>query len=174
MVRDFLSKRAIMKKTVICPGSFDPVTLGHVDIITRASKMFDKVIVAVLVNMSKKPSFSIDERIALLEEVLADIPNVEIVGFSGLLADYAKQRGAHAVVKGLRAMSDFEYEFQMALTNKKLNPELDTVFLTSDSQYMYLSSSMVKQVASLGGDISYFVPASIHAQVYERLKNNGI
>lgn len=163
-----------MNTTVICPGSFDPVTLGHVDIIKRASKMFDKVIVAVLVNMSKKPSFSIEERIALLEQVLSDLPNVEIVGFQGLLADYAKERGAKAVVKGLRAMSDFEYEFQMALTNKKLNPDLDTVFLTSDSQYMYLSSSMVKQIASLGGDISYFVPEAIHAQVYERLKNNGI
>ncbi len=160
-----------MNNTVICPGSFDPVTLGHIDIIKRASKMFDKVIVAVLVNMSKTPSFTIDERIAFLEKVVGDIENVEIVGFSGLLADYAKERGAKAVVKGLRAMSDFEYEFQMALTNKKLNPELDTVFLTSDSQYMYLSSSMVKQVASLGGDISFFVPAEIHAQVYERLKN---
>ncbi len=157
---------------VICPGSFDPVTLGHIDIIKRAAKMFDKVIVAVLVNMSKTPSFTIEERIAFLETTLEGVDNVEIVGFSGLLADYAKERGAKAVVKGLRAMSDFEYEFQMALTNKKLNPELDTVFLTSDSQYMYLSSSMVKQVASLGGDISFFVPASIHAQVCERLKNN--
>lgn len=156
--------------TVICPGSFDPVTLGHIDIIRRAAKMFDKVIVAVLVNMSKQPSFTIDERISFLKTAIGDIDNVEIVGFSGLLADYAKERGAKAVVKGLRAMSDFEYEFQMALTNKKLNPELDTVFLTSDSQYMYLSSSMVKQVASLGGDISYFVPACIHAQVYDRLK----
>lgn len=156
--------------TVICPGSFDPVTLGHIDIIQRAAKMFDKVIVAVLVNMAKQPSFTIDERISFLKTAIGDIDNVEIVGFSGLLADYAKERGAKAVVKGLRAMSDFEYEFQMALTNKKLNPELDTVFLTSDSQYMYLSSSMVKQVASLGGDISYFVPACIHAQVYERLK----
>ncbi len=159
-----------MNNTVICPGSFDPVTLGHIDIIKRASKMFDKVIVAVLVNMSKTPSFTIDERIGFLEKALCDIDNVEIVGFSGLLADYAKERGAKAVVKGLRAMSDFEYEFQMALTNKKLNPELDTVFLTSDSQYMYLSSSMVKQIASLGGDISYFVPACIHEQVFERLK----
>lgn len=162
-----------MNNTVICPGSFDPVTLGHVDIIKRASKMFDKVIVAVLVNMSKTPSFSIDERIEFLRETLSDLDNVEIVGFSGLLADYAKERGAKAVVKGLRAVSDFEYEFQMALTNKKLNPELDTVFLTSDSQYMYLSSSMVKQVASLGGDISFFVPAAIHAKVYERLKNRN-
>ena len=162
-----------MNNTVICPGSFDPVTLGHIDIIKRASKMFDKVIVAVLVNMSKTPSFSIDERIALLEKVLKGVDNIEIVGFSGLLADYARERNAKAVVKGLRAMSDFEYEFQMALTNKKLNPELDTVFLTSDSQYMYLSSSMVKQIASLGGDISHFVPQCIHEQVYERLKNRS-
>ncbi len=162
-----------MNNTVICPGSFDPVTLGHVDIIKRASKMFDKVIVAVLVNMSKTPSFSTDERIAFLEKALEGIDNIEIVGFSGLLADYAKERNAKAVVKGLRAMSDFEYEFQMALTNKKLNPELDTVFLTSDSQYMYLSSSMVKQIASLGGDISFFVPKCIHEQVYERLKNRN-
>lgn len=158
-----------MNTTVICPGSFDPVTLGHVDIIKRASKMFDKVIVAVLVNMSKTPSFTIEERIGFLEKVVGDIENVEIVGFSGLLADYAKERGAKAVVKGLRAMSDFEYEFQMALTNKKLNPELDTVFLTSDSQYMYLSSSMVKQVASLGGDISFFLPECIHEEVCKRL-----
>ena len=162
-----------MNNTVICPGSFDPVTLGHVDIIKRASKMFDKVIVAVLVNMSKTPSFSIEERIAFLEKALEGVDNIEIVGFSGLLADYARERNAKAVVKGLRAMSDFEYEFQMALTNKKLNPELDTVFLTSDSQYMYLSSSMVKQIASLGGDISYFGPECIHEQVYERLKTGA-
>ncbi len=158
-----------MDNTVICPGSFDPVTLGHIDIIKRASKMFDKVIVAVLVNMSKTPSFTIEERIGFLEKAVGDIENVEIVGFSGLLADYAKERKAKAVVKGLRAMSDFEYEFQMALTNKKLNPELDTVFLTSDSQYMYLSSSMVKQVASLGGDISFFLPQCINEEVCKRL-----
>ncbi len=162
-----------METTVICPGSFDPVTLGHIDIIKRASKMFDKVIVAVLVNMAKEPSFTTQERIELLQQTIGDIENVEIVGFSGLLADYAKERGAKAVVKGLRAVSDFEYEFQMALTNKKLNSELDTVFLTSDSQYMYLSSSMVKQIASLGGDISNFVPPCIHEKVLKRLKNNG-
>ena len=162
-----------METTVICPGSFDPVTLGHIDIIKRASKMFDKVIVAVLVNMAKEPSFTTQERIELLQQTIGDIENVEIVGFSGFLADYAKERGAKAVVKGLRAVSDFEYEFQMALTNKKLNSELDTVFLTSDSQYMYLSSSMVKQIASLGGDISNFVPPCIHEKVLKRLKNNG-
>lgn len=161
-----------MSRTVICPGSFDPVTLGHVDIIKRAAKMFDKVIVAVLVNMDKTPSFTIDERISFLQEALREsgVSNIEIVGFDGLLADYAKKRGATAVVKGLRAVSDFEYEFQMALINRNLNPEFDTVFLPADSQNMYLSSSVVKQVASLGGDISNFVPACLYDKIYERLK----
>lgn len=162
-----------MPGTVICPGSFDPVTLGHTDVITRASKMFDHVIVAVLVNMSKRPSFTISERIELLKIVTAELTNVEIVGFDGLLADYAKQRNATALVKGLRAVSDFEYEFQMALTNKKLNPALETVFLTTRQEYMFLSSSIVKQVASLGGDISQFVPKSIHDIVLKRLRQGN-
>ena len=151
-----------MEKIAICPGSFDPVTLGHIDIIRRASKMFDKVIVAVLVNPSKQPSFSIQERIDFLNEATKGIDNLEIVSFDGLLASYAKEKSAVAVVKGLRAMSDFEYEFQMALTNKKLNPELETIFLTTSAQHMYLSSSMVKQVASFGGDISDFVPTCLY------------
>ncbi|MBQ9673806.1 MAG: pantetheine-phosphate adenylyltransferase [Ruminococcus sp.] len=161
-----------MKKIAICPGSFDPVTLGHVDIITRAAKMFDKVIVAVLVNPSKKPSFSINERIELLKEATADIERIEIVSFNGLLASYAKEKNAVAVVKGLRVVSDFEYEFQMALTNKKLNPELETIFLTTSARYMYLSSSMVKQVASFGGDISDFVPDCLYDKIYNRLKGD--
>lgn len=160
-------------RTVICPGSFDPVTLGHVDIITRAAKMFDHVIVAVLVNLAKDHCFSIDERIELLKKALAGIPNIEIVGFNGLLAEYAKDRNAQAVVKGLRAVSDFEYEFQMSLTNKKLNPDLETVFLTSSAEYMYLSSSIVRQVAGLGGDITNFVPAGIHDEIKERLFSKG-
>ena len=155
-----------MGKIAICPGSFDPVTLGHIDIIGRASKMFDKVIVAVLINPNKRPSFDINERIGLLSEATKGIKNIEIVSFDGLLADYAKEKNAVAVVKGLRAVSDFEYEFQMALTNKKLNPELETIFLTANSQYMYLSSSMVKQVASFGGDINDFVPASLYDKIY--------
>lgn len=156
-------------RTVICPGSFDPVTLGHVDIITRAAAMFDHVIVAVLVNLAKKPSFTIDERMEFLQKALTGVSNIEIVGFNGLLAEYAKERGAVAVVKGLRAVSDFEYEFQMSLTNKKLNPNLETVFLTSRAEYMYLSSSIVKQVASLNGDITNFVPECIHDEIKERL-----
>lgn len=159
-----------MDKVAICPGSFDPVTLGHIDIIKRASKMFDKVIVAVLVNPSKKPSFSIQERMDLLKEATQDIKGLEIVAFNGLLASYAKEKSAVAVVKGLRAVSDFEYEFQMALTNKKLNPNLETIFLTTSSKYMYLSSSMVKQVASFGGDISDFVPVCLYDKIYSRLK----
>ncbi len=159
-----------MHTTVICPGSFDPVTLGHVDIITRASKMFEKVIVAVMVNVKKTPSFTLEERISFLERTLSGLENVEVVGYDGLLAEYARMRGATAIVKGLRAVSDFEYEFQMALTNKKLNPELETVFLTTEARYLYLSSSIVKQVASFGGDIKNFVPECIHDEVCERIK----
>ncbi len=160
-----------MGKKVICPGSFDPVTFGHIDIITRASKMFDSVVVGVLKNAAKTPSFSTDERIELLREATAGLENVEIVGFDGLLANYAKEQNITAIVKGLRAVSDFEYEFQQALTNKKLNPELETVFLTCNSEFMYLSSSMVKQVAALGGDISSFVPECVHDKILNRLKS---
>ena len=151
-----------MKRTVVCPGSFDPVTLGHIDIISRAAKMFDKVIVAVLVNSSKKPSFTTEERIELLRKALAGFDNIQIESFDGLLAEYARKTGANAVVRGLRAVSDFEYEFQMSLTNKKLNPDLETIFLTSRAEYMFLSSSIVKQIATLNGDITNFVPECIH------------
>ena len=160
-----------MQTKVICPGSFDPVTLGHIDIITRASKMFDRVVVGVLNNLAKTPMFSTEERIDLLRQATENLDNVEIVGFDGLLADYAREQGITAIAKGLRAVSDFEYEFQQALTNKKLNPELETVFLTSNSDFMYLSSSMVKQVASLGGDISSFVPECVHDEIIKRLRN---
>ena len=158
-----------MEKTVICPGSFDPVTYGHIDIITRASRLFDRVIVGVFINVDKNPSFTIEERIGFLKKTVGHLPNVEVVGFDGLLVDCAKRYGAHAVVRGLRAVSDFEYEFQMALTNRKLNPALDTVFLASDAQYTYLSSSIVKNVAALGGDISNFVPDVIHDEIFNRL-----
>lgn len=159
-----------MGKKVICPGSFDPVTYGHIDIITRASKMFDEVVVGVLKNAAKTPSFTTEERIELLKEATEGLSNVEIVGFDGLLANYAKEQGITAIVKGLRAVSDFEYEFQQALTNKKLNPNLETVFLTCNAEFMYLSSSMVKQVAALGGDISSFVPERVHDKILKRLK----
>lgn len=160
-------------KRAICPGSFDPVTRGHVDIIKRASAMFDYVIVAVMVNPNKKPSFTIEERIKLLGLAISELDNVEIVSFDGLLADYARERKASAIVKGLRAMSDFEYEFQMALANKKLNKDLETVFFTTSAENMYLSSSMVKQISRFGGDISGFVPECIHEEIKNRLCERG-
>ena len=158
-----------MNRIVICPGSFDPVTLGHIDVIHRASMMFDHVIVAVLNNYDKVSTFTTEERIELLKKSTSDIENVEISSFYGLLAQYAKEQNAIAVVKGLRAVSDFEYEFQMSMTNKKLNPNLETVFFTSSSEHMYLSSSIVKQVAKLGGDITNFVPACIHDEIKSKL-----
>ncbi len=153
----------------VCPGSFDPITMGHLDIIRRASFMFERVIVVVATNTSKKPSFSVEERLAMIRKCTAAIPNVEADAYGGLLADYARQRDAKVIVKGLRAMSDFEYEFQMSLTNKKLNPEAETVFLTTSAEYMYLSSSMVKLIGSMGGDIREFVPAVIHEDIKRRL-----
>ncbi len=161
-------------KTAICPGSFDPVTIGHIDIIHRAAKLFDKVIVCVMINRSKSSGlFSVEERVELLRRSLADVDNVEIEMHCGLLAEYAKEKGACAVVKGLRAVSDFEYEFQQALTNKKLNPELETVFLTANAENMYLSSSVVKQVCEFGGDISEFVPAAICEDIIRRIKERN-
>ena len=161
-----------MKHTVtaICPGSFDPVTYGHLDIVTRASKMFDKLIVVVASNSSKNNSFTPEERVEMIKKCTTDLPNVEVVHYGGLLADYAKEIGATAIVKGLRAMSDFEYEFQMALTNKKLNPNVETLFLTTAAENMYLSSSMVKQIAKMGGDIDSFVPEVIRQDIIDRIK----
>ncbi len=161
-------------KTAICPGSFDPVTIGHIDIIHRAAKLFDKVIVVVMVNYHKPDSyFTAEERVDLLKRSLTDVDNIEIDMHSGLLAEYAKEKGACAVVKGLRAVSDFEYEFQQALTNKKLNPELETVFVISDAENMYLSSSVVKQVCGFGGDISEFVPAEVCDDIIKRIKERN-
>ena len=156
----------------VCPGSFDPVTKGHLDIIARSSKMFDKVIVVVMSNVNKKnlTSFSVPERMDMIRRSVADLPNVEVDYSEGLLAEYAAEKNASAIVKGLRAVTDFEYEFQMALANKKLNPEVETVFLTTSAETMYLSSSMVKQIASMGGDISDFVPEAIHSDILKRLK----
>lgn len=158
-------------KTAVCPGSFDPVTLGHLDIISRASKIFDHIIVAVPVNPDKRYSFSVEERMAMLQKVCEaeGLDNVEVDRVEGLLADYARQKQAVVVVKGLRALTDFEYEFQQALTNKKLNPQLETMFLSTSAEHMFLSSSMVKQVAGFGGDISHFVPACILGGIKERL-----
>lgn len=161
-------------KTAICPGSFDPVTRGHIDIIRRAAKLFDKVIVVVMMNFNKRDSyFTAKERVALLKRSLSDIENVEIDMYSGLLAEYSDKVGACAVVKGLRAVSDFEYEFQMALTNQKLNPDFETVFLTASAEHMYLSSSVVKQVCEFGGDISEFIPEEVSEDIIKRIKERN-
>lgn len=159
----------------IYPGSFDPVTKGHIDIIRRAAKMFDVLTVAVLNNSEKTPLFSVDERVKMLRRVCEDIPNVEIDSFSGLTADYAKKRGTDVIIRGLRAITDFEYELQMAQTNRKILPTVDTVFLTTSLEYAYLSSSIVKEVASYNGDISEFVTPEIAELVYSKLgvEKNG-
>ncbi len=164
-----------MNRTAICPGSFDPVTMGHLDIISRACKIFDHIIVAVPVNPLKHFSFSVEERMELLQRVCDDagLKNVEIDQVKGLLADYAMEKGAMVVVKGLRAVSDFEYEFQQALANKKLNPQLETMFLPTSSDNMFLSSSVVKQIAGFGGDISHFVPDCILDTIKDRLCKQG-
>ncbi len=159
-----------MERTAICPGSFDPITMGHEEIIRRAAGLFDHVIVVVGANPDKNPIFSVDERVALIHEVCRDMANVEVDKFSGLLIDYVQERKAVAIVKGLRAVSDFDYEFQMALANRKLMPDAETVFLTPSSQNMYLSSSMVRQIARFGGDVSPFVPACILEKVANRLR----
>lgn len=158
-------------KTVICPGSFDPVTNGHLDIIRRSSKLFDKVIVVVMKNPSKTNfCFSPEERAELISRCIKDFDNVEVDIYEGLLAEYAKMKNAVAVVKGLRAVSDFEYEFQQAQMNKKLNENLETVFINTKVENLYLSSSAVKQICELGGDISDFVPEIICEDIVERIK----
>ena len=159
-----------MKNSIaICPGSFDPVTFGHLDIIDRAAKMFDKVIVVVAFNTKKNSCFLPEERVEMIKKCIPHLENVEVDSCNGLLAEYAAQKNATAIIKGLRAMSDFEYEFQMALTNKKLNPNVETLFLTTSSENMYLSSSMVKQIASMDGDISSFVPEVIRQDIIDRI-----
>jgi len=156
--------------TAICPGSFDPVTVGHVDIIRRARKMFDHVIVAVLVNPTKNPSFSLEERIGLLKRATKEIDGLEIVGFDGLLADYARTRKATVLVKGLRAVSDFEQEVQMAMINSKINPDLDTVFFPSSEKYTYLSSSVAKELARYHANLDEFLPREIIDDVKNKLE----
>ena len=159
-------------KIAIYPGSFDPVTSGHLNIIQRAAKIFDKLIVCVMVNAGKKPMFTQEERVELIRRVTEDLPNVEVDCSADLLAEYAKRKGSCVIVKGLRAGSDFENEFQMALINHKINPDLDTMFLTAESQFMYLSSSTVKELAGYGVELSDFLPQAIIPDVQERIKLN--
>jgi pantetheine-phosphate adenylyltransferase len=157
-----------MGKTAIYPGSFDPVTNGHIDIITRGLKIFDKIIVTILENPAKKFLFTVPERIALLEETLAKFERVEIASYDGLLVDYAVQRNAQAILRGMRAVSDFEYEFQMALMNRKLNREIQTVFLMTGLRWIFTSSSIIKEAFQFGGDVQSMVPAVVHKRLLEK------
>lgn len=156
-------------KTAVYPGSFDPVTSGHLNIIRRAANIFDKLIVCVMVNAGKNPMFTLEEREEFIRRVTLDLPNVEVDCSNELLADYARRRGSCVIVKGLRAGSDFENEFQMALVNRKINSELDTMFLTADSRYMYLSSSMVKELGYYGAELSDFLPEEIIPDFQKKL-----
>ena len=151
----------ISMKVAIYPGSFDPITSGHLNIIQRAANIFDKLIVCVMVNAGKNPMFTLEERVELIQRVTRDIPNLEIHSSNRLLAEFAREQGSCVIVKGLRAVSDFENEFQMALINRKINPDLDTMFLTADSEYMYMSSSVVKELGSYGANLADFLPKEI-------------
>lgn len=162
-----------MNSIAVYPGTFDPLTSGHEDIVRRAAKVFSTVIVAVAPNTSKKSFFSLDERIAIAEEVLADCPNVKVVGFSGLLMKFAHEQGASVVVRGLRAVSDFEYEFQLAGMNRKLYPAVETLFLTPAEQYMFISASLVREIALLGGDVSQFVSPAVEARLREKIRQRA-
>ena len=158
-----------MEHIAIYPGSFDPVTNGHLDIIKRGLKLFDKIIVTILHNPQKKSFFSLAERMELLEICLADCDNVEVASYDGLLVDYAEERGAHAILRGMRAVSDFEYEFQLALMNRKLKKEIQTVFLMTGLRWIFTSSSIIKEAAQFGGDIDDMVPPEVNRRLMEKL-----
>ncbi|MFH0727592.1 MAG: pantetheine-phosphate adenylyltransferase [Pseudomonadota bacterium] len=159
-----------MKTLAIYPGSFDPITNGHMDLIKRGIGLFDKIIVAILVNSSKNPLFSVEERIEILKESLKDLPNIEVDTFSGLLVDYAARKKATAILRGMRAVSDFEYEFQLALMNRRLNRKVETVFLMTGLRWIFTSSSIIKEAARFGGDISGMVPPFANEKLKEKFK----
>ena len=156
-------------RTVIYPGSFDPLTNGHLDVIQRATKLFDKVIVAVARSESKRPLFTMEERVQMVEQAVRHMPHVEADAFEGLLIEYVERRSAQAVIRGLRAVSDFEFEFQLALMNRKLNERIETIFMMPKDTYTFLSSRIVKEIASLGGDVSEFVPAHVRTALAGKL-----
>ena len=159
-----------MKRTAVYAGSFDPVTYGHIDIIKRAARIFDRVIVAVAHNTEKKPLFSLEERVSMLKRAASNIPNVKVDDFAGLAVEYVSKSGTNVLIRGLRMVSDFEYEFQMALTNRKLNEKIETIFLMPNEAYSYLSSTLIKEAAILGADVSDFVPGFIEKKLKARLK----
>lgn len=159
-----------MGKKVIYPGTFDPVTYGHLDVIRRASRMFDEVVVAVAHNPGKNPLFPYEERKAMLEKAVSDIPNIQVDEFSGLLVNYAEQKGINVIVRGIRAVSDFEFEFQMALTNKKMAPDIETIYVMPGESYSYLSSRIIKEIIVMGGKIDEFVPPHVVCELKKKLK----
>ncbi|TQV74634.1 pantetheine-phosphate adenylyltransferase [Aliikangiella marina] len=160
-----------MPKIILYPGTFDPITNGHLDLIERAAKLFDKVIVAVATNRGKNPLFDVDERVDLVRQVIAPMKNVEACGFSGLLVDFAKKQNANVLLRGLRAVSDFEYEFQLANMNRRLAPELESLFLTPAEQFSFISSTLVREIAALGGDVSEFVPVQVSQALAKRFQS---
>ncbi|WP_286772320.1 pantetheine-phosphate adenylyltransferase [Leclercia sp. UBA1284] len=159
-----------MLKRAIYPGTFDPITNGHIDIVTRAASMFDQVILAIAASPSKKPLFDLDERVALAESATAHLPNVEVVGFSDLMANFARTQQANILIRGLRAIADFEYEMQLAHMNRHLMPELESVFLMPSKEWSFISSSLVKEVARHAGDVTHFLPENVHQALLARLK----
>lgn len=159
-----------MQSTAVYPGTFDPITNGHSDLIQRAARLFDRVVVGVAANPTKRPVFDITERVALAEAVLGDLPHVEVQGFDCLLIDFVHAQGAGVILRGLRAVSDFEYEFQLAGMNRRLDPDIETLFLTPAEQFAYISSSLVREIAQFGGDISPFVHESVRAALNNRMR----
>ncbi|MCE6965836.1 pantetheine-phosphate adenylyltransferase [Leclercia pneumoniae] len=159
-----------MLKRAIYPGTFDPITNGHIDIVTRAASMFDQVILAIAASPSKKPLFDLDERVALAESATAHLPNVKVVGFSDLMANFARTQQANILIRGLRAVADFEYEMQLAHMNRHLMPELESVFLMPSKEWSFISSSLVKEVARHAGDVTHFLPENVHQALLARLK----
>ncbi len=164
-----MTRATTMSTLAVYPGSFDPLTNGHVDIILRGARLFDRIVVAILVNADKTPLFSKDERVDIARTVFRDHPNVEVDTFDGLLVDYVRRRGAQVIVRGLRAVSDFEFEFQMALMNRRLNERVETVFMMPAEQYTYISSRLIKEVASLGGGVHGLVPDLVEARLREKI-----
>jgi len=155
------------------PGTFDPITNGHHDLVRRAARIFDEVVVAIASNPKKRPLFPLEERVELCREVLADIPNCSVIGYTGLTVQCAKEQGTYVMVRGLRAVSDFEFEFQMATMTRKIDSEVETVFLTPDEQFTYISSTMVKEVATFGGDVSHFVPPTVDKELKSRTRSKA-